>query len=992
MKNLSSRVGKGAIIALFALTLFAGTTSITKAFSFDDLNSIINIIKGTSGSLTETQANALAAAYAASNAAQPMASSSMAAPQSAAAVPSATAATNTSTAANSAAVSSTTVATPAPATAPAMTSAPATAVPASTPSATMTTATIAPAALGDTGSNVLAIQTVLAQQGYLNATPNGIFGPKTQAAVEALQAANGLSIVGNVGPKTALVLATLFQGANVTAVNANPFTLPNTITGHGALQVLQNLAYPNQTITGNVTHIKIGSYVVKNLNTTESVNMNSLLVNFTMGGTASLSAISNVSIMNEATGTQVGATAPSISYSTGTGFSVTGMLTLAPAGSATLDIYADIAVGGAGMGSGWSSNLLAFGTGATSGAADNSGSSISGQSVSLGTTSTIMTGLVVTKNTAYPDQTVLPNTVHEKIASFTIQNDTTESVRLGAIHASPNGGTVALSDLANLEIDLNGTQVGPTYGVVGGDDYASLGSTGPVLAIGATATLTIYADVGSAPSGTIQSGTLVAATGTSGMGYLSSTSSAGNPLGQVITIHSVSTGLLIVAKNIAYTDQTVSPNTPHVKIGSYTIQNDSTTDTFHLTNLQMGWAIPGATIPLSDFSNLVPSISGVSPLTPIVPAISNNFPVSIVLVPGMSTTVDFYADLGSLNFSFQTLLVVNAVDTTTSVPVTTSVMAGQTITVGSSCAVTPTLSLPETSVPQYIASGFPTGAVNAVQETFELTSPTAATVTEMKINVAGANSATKATIGSASATFTGGVAYFTGLSIAVPPGTVGVFVPVYISYPPVGIAGLPSGTTSTASLTYMKFNCGSTTTISTPSITAPTVTLVGSDPALSLNPSTASLADGLVKIATLVVAANTTGNIAINSIPLSIASTGSTSMLSIASAANNIVIKAGGATVPTTNTTLGVTPGAPGTTTVAFSAPYGVSAGSATSFDIYATVSNVSGHEYADTLVTKLGPPSAFLWSDIAGGGVTAEWNGNLINTYPMNMSVITNE
>jgi peptidoglycan hydrolase-like protein with peptidoglycan-binding domain len=60
--------------------------------------------------------------------------------------------------------------------------------------------------LGSKGSDVTALQTLLAQQGLFATSPSGFYGPVTQAAVAAFQSKNGLDPVGSVGPKTRALL------------------------------------------------------------------------------------------------------------------------------------------------------------------------------------------------------------------------------------------------------------------------------------------------------------------------------------------------------------------------------------------------------------------------------------------------------------------------------------------------------------------------------------------------------------------------------------------------------------------------------------------------------------------------------------------------------------------------------------------------------------------------------------------------------------------
>ena len=55
---------------------------------------------------------------------------------------------------------------------------------------------------GDNGGDVLQLQKLLSEQGYLTAIPNGHYGPATTSAVKKFQQAHGISAVGSVGPIT----------------------------------------------------------------------------------------------------------------------------------------------------------------------------------------------------------------------------------------------------------------------------------------------------------------------------------------------------------------------------------------------------------------------------------------------------------------------------------------------------------------------------------------------------------------------------------------------------------------------------------------------------------------------------------------------------------------------------------------------------------------------------------------------------------------------
>jgi len=59
---------------------------------------------------------------------------------------------------------------------------------------------------GSNGDEVMELQKVLAEAGYLKATPNGNFGPATEAALKEYQKENGLTADGKMGPVTMGVL------------------------------------------------------------------------------------------------------------------------------------------------------------------------------------------------------------------------------------------------------------------------------------------------------------------------------------------------------------------------------------------------------------------------------------------------------------------------------------------------------------------------------------------------------------------------------------------------------------------------------------------------------------------------------------------------------------------------------------------------------------------------------------------------------------------
>lgn len=72
---------------------------------------------------------------------------------------------------------------------------------------------------GDTAANIKAVQTVLKKWGYYTGAVDGVFGPKTRAAVISFQKKNGLIADGIVGPRTEAAMG-LNLGGTVSAASS----------------------------------------------------------------------------------------------------------------------------------------------------------------------------------------------------------------------------------------------------------------------------------------------------------------------------------------------------------------------------------------------------------------------------------------------------------------------------------------------------------------------------------------------------------------------------------------------------------------------------------------------------------------------------------------------------------------------------------------------------------------------------------------------------
>lgn len=239
--------------------------------------------------------------------------------------------------------------------------------------ATSTSTVITPASIGQSGSNVLAIQRALIAKGYLRAAASGYYGAQTAAAVAQFQKDNGLTALGRVGPGTS---ALLNATTNTIAIDAVPSYDP--VTSGSGLQISRNTAYSDQTVAPGSVHYRVGSYNVKNLSSTETVTLTGFTVGFTGLSSTTYSQLSNISatVNTVAVGPTI-ATLPS-TYMVSVPFTSA----LAPSATVVVDLYADVSTTAT---SSFRSNLIAWGTGSTGAHYGTHGSaSYSGQAMYIG--------------------------------------------------------------------------------------------------------------------------------------------------------------------------------------------------------------------------------------------------------------------------------------------------------------------------------------------------------------------------------------------------------------------------------------------------------------------------------------------------------------------------------------------------------------------------------------------------------------------------------
>jgi hypothetical protein len=454
----------------------------------------------------------------------------------------------------------------------------------------------------------------------------------------------------------------------------------------------------------------------------------------------------------------------------------------------------------------------------------------------------------------------------------------------------------AVGGLNNVTLYFNGSQVGTQTSWTLAQMTAatpiafSLGSQ-MIAPAGQDSSLEVHADLQTSTgvsytAGTVGANLVVGASNAQGQ---TSLNALNFPTALVTgTTLAIQTGLLTVAQNTGYPAQTVGPNTAGVKIGSFVMQNQSTSESVRVTSLTVAL---GGTEAITNLANLRTSITSGSGANPIQPSTTNTFSVNETLAPGQSETVNIIADS-----STQTAVNVVATLTAASIGVTSNVSsagtatAGQTITFNTGTLSTPSLTNGSSSPSQYIASG-PNGATDASLATFNFVSAAGtANITELKFTVTN-STVTSVRVGTVSASPVAGVIYLTGLSLPVPLGGGGLNQPVYVSYVPVGSSGIIPNTTSLLSLVYAKYTSGGTTlticvngqnagggncNTAIAAVAANTMTMVGSVPTVAVtsnfgNDKTAISQTGfnlgqVNKIGEVTITAPASGSVKINAL------------------------------------------------------------------------------------------------------------------------------
>ncbi|MDD5152789.1 MAG: peptidoglycan-binding protein [Candidatus Pacebacteria bacterium] len=694
----------------------------------------------------------------------------------------------------------------------------------------------------------------------------------------------------------------------------------NTLTVSTAtLAISKNTGYADQTASPNTASVKIGSFVLQNQSTTESVRVTSLLV--ALSGT---SALTNFSALRTSETSGSGAT-PVQPQASNT-FSVD--FTLAPGATKTIDILADTSTA---------------------------------TSVSVTNTNTVAQTMVVS-NTATPAAngvkasravTVTGTTGWDAGDTATVNVNGLPSVYT-CVGANESATTVAagLVSAINLNNNVNGIITASNLAGVITIEADTAGTAGNSI------TLTVSKVVASGDGNIAAAGATLTG-GTANTAQISTLTPANVEIGDVFTAGIGSTNVSVTA-----TAATVANVTGLM----------TTAWNANSTLAAIATAADGTTA-----VNLTAVVSGTAGAFTATSSTTNG---SVTAAATIITTTT-----------------VTSIGSTSNVSTTSGAIPGQTITLASGTVTNPPTIVTSASTVAQLVAAAAGGAADATKAEYNFISTSGpSTVTGLTFTVTGTGTVTTVKVVSPSGTVYGsapiasGVAYMTGLNIPVPLGGSGANVDALVSYSEVGATGVTSYTTSKISLTSVTYTSGGTTATFTPTVDAPTMTVVGSKPSFTVTDSSDTLSNSQVKIAEVTVTADAKGDIKLGKLPITVTSTG---VATVVTGANNIVVKDTNDTVvTTTNTGLAVSAGASGSDTIIFGASsataYLITAGTSKTFRIYATPDTVSGAIGTTSLSTKLGSSGSVEWYDAAGNSTTAR-SASAVFNYPTTTSVITN-
>lgn len=887
----------------------------------------------------------------------------------------------------------------------------------------------------------------------LNIVVNGSHTISVRADVEG-------TVTTQASVAVALVGFTANGTAGTASVQGNTFTIVTGSAASATITAAASVAVPAASVNAGTTGYTFWSAPVQI--STRAVLLKT--ANFRMVGSAPIDALSNIHLFVDGVDTGKVATVVTINGSNYASFDLTSAPITLTTGSHTVDVRADIQKGtnrDVTMSVQQASDLTITDPQVGVNIAVSSTTAASFSANSAGKISISQGSATVTVDPTFTSATNIASGATNAVIGRFIIHAYGEDMKVSTLNVKPlietgTAGTCttdgsgvystgSCGGINNVTLYFNGSQVGSqtsqTYSNAGSTIPFTLGSQ-MIAPAGQDSVLEVRADLQTSGGVAWTIGTVVVsldAETTNAQG-MSSQATTGIPSTATSTTGlTISTGTVALSSNNAYSAQTISPNTTGVKIGSYTIQNQSTSEAVRLTQIKVVTKAGALATPIASYTSTDPDISDLSAIRTSdttgngsVPQPStattglNTFSVNDTLAPGASMTIDVFANIGSKSEGTsaeyaQTALQVTSIgvvdNTAAYTPSSSTYTSGQIITLGVGTMSTPTLVVSSTTPSQYIASA--TGATNASQASFNIVSTSgSATINDLKFLVTDSLSGatvSKVCVGTACGTpiqLSGDSLYYVdlpNLSLVVPNGGGGLTFNAQVSYPAVGTGGIANVSNSLISLAYVKYNAGGTlkalgnsgqcTAYTSPTCTpitavaAKTLTLVGSVPTVVV-PST--VASGLVngienQIGQVTITANPMGAIKISTLTFNVGVSGYTSgpVWANPRLASGSTTISGITCAVTTQGTLAArsviqcTP----TSGASYANDYLIGAGQSQTFNLYATIngSPTQSGSSTESVSTALASDTSstysanakFMWDDTASNGLIAAGTGS---------------
>ncbi|MDB5260059.1 MAG: baaA1 [Candidatus Nomurabacteria bacterium] len=545
--------------------------------------------------------------------------------------------------------------------------------------------------------------------------------------------------------------------------------------------------------------------------------------------------------------------------------------------------------------------------------------------------------------------------------------------------------TPVVTGLQNVSLYVNGGQVGTSQNMTGNSQALTfnLGSS-LVVPAGQTVTLTVKADTVNGNNSAYTAGTVSASISGSNNAQGQSSYELTSVPGAAVTGNTltIGAGAGTFARTSGFAATTVSPNSTNVRVGSFTLQANSS-EAVRVNSIGVNTNVSGYA--QTNISNLRVQTGSTVLGTPVGnPATgTTTFSFNDVTIPANGTmTFDVYADIGGATTGSTTVAMDITYRGAVSNTTTTSSAAGSTVTTSAATLSAPTLNS-SSPVSQFVVGGSTFGIA-----TFKLgtvTSGTQANVRELRFTTTGTDAIESITVGGVtSSVISNGTTTVSGINI--PISSSGTDVPVIVKFAQfqnnaVGQSGsLQSGATTTVTLGYIEATSGSGSVVSTTTTaTSNAMRLVGSKPTVSVSAGATNYLqlNAESKVGEVTVTADANGRISVDQIRFNVSANGVS-----AATFGSFRIADGNTTISNSSTVVTSTSTNSAVVTSTFSPSYDITAGTSKTFTLFGTIGGTQTGSAIPQAVSSV-DASNFLWKDVIGGNT--QYSGVLIFNFPTN-------